>query len=41
MFRYLIDPKMKVIRCFGVEYNAEELSKEILKELMKREIKAE
>lgn len=38
---YLIDPKMKVIRCFGVEYNAEELSKEILKELMKREIKAE
>ncbi|KAK6258887.1 Copper chaperone SCO1/SenC - like 1 [Theobroma cacao] len=32
---YLIDPKMKVVRCFGVEYNAEELSKEILKELQK------
>ncbi|XWS33310.1 hypothetical protein CRYUN_Cryun22dG0070600 [Craigia yunnanensis] len=32
---YLIDPKMKVLRCFGVEYNAEELSKEILKELKK------
>ncbi|XVF58962.1 hypothetical protein PTKIN_Ptkin07bG0108500 [Pterospermum kingtungense] len=38
---YLIDPTMKVIRCFGVEYNAEELSKEILKELKKRDIKAE
>ncbi|XVF17225.1 hypothetical protein REPUB_Repub10bG0101300 [Reevesia pubescens] len=38
---YLINPKMKVVRCFGVEYNAEELSKEILKELKERESKAE
>ncbi|XVF15168.1 hypothetical protein REPUB_Repub09cG0127000 [Reevesia pubescens] len=38
---YLIDPKMKVVRCFGVEYNAKELSKEILKELKKYQPKAE
>ncbi|XVE83159.1 hypothetical protein DITRI_Ditri16bG0065300 [Diplodiscus trichospermus] len=38
---YLIDPKMKVVRCFGVEYDAEELSKEILKELKKRQNKAD
>ncbi|OMP04107.1 Copper chaperone SCO1/SenC [Corchorus olitorius] len=32
---YLIDPKMKVVRCFGLEYTAGELSKEILKEVKK------
>ncbi|KAB2094422.1 hypothetical protein ES319_A02G157200v1 [Gossypium barbadense] len=37
---YLIDPKMKVVRCFGVEYNAEQLSKEILKELKKHQVNA-
>ncbi|KAJ9177614.1 hypothetical protein P3X46_012815 [Hevea brasiliensis] len=30
---YLINPNMEVARCFGVEYNAEELAEEILKEL--------
>ncbi|KAF7834285.1 protein SCO1-like protein 2, mitochondrial [Senna tora] len=30
---YLLNPKMEVVRCFGVEYNADELSSEILKEL--------
>lgn len=39
-FRYLIDPKMKVVRCFGVEYNGEQLSKEILKELKKHQVNA-
>ncbi|XP_022740266.1 protein SCO1 homolog 2, mitochondrial [Durio zibethinus] len=38
---YLLDPKMKVVRFFGLEYNAEELSKEILKELKKHQPKAE
>ncbi|XP_027366934.1 protein SCO1 homolog 2, mitochondrial isoform X1 [Abrus precatorius] len=32
---YLLNPKMEVMRCFGVEYNAEELSEEIWKELNK------
>ncbi|KAJ7956839.1 Protein SCO1, mitochondrial-like protein [Quillaja saponaria] len=27
---YLLNPNMEVVRCFGVEYNAEELSEEIL-----------
>ncbi|KAF2284056.1 hypothetical protein GH714_018638 [Hevea brasiliensis] len=31
--KYLINPNMEVARCFGVEYNAEELAEEILKEL--------
>ena len=31
--RYLLNPKMEVTRCFGVEYNAEELSEVIGKEL--------
>lgn len=35
--RYLMSPNMEVVRCFGVEYNAEELSEEILKELKLRE----
>ncbi|KAJ8769538.1 hypothetical protein K2173_005141 [Erythroxylum novogranatense] len=30
---YLISPKMEVVRCFGVEYNAEELSEAISKEM--------
>ncbi|CAK7334615.1 unnamed protein product [Dovyalis caffra] len=30
---YLINPNMEVVRCFGVEYNAEELSEAIRKEL--------
>ncbi|KAK9949639.1 hypothetical protein M0R45_005156 [Rubus argutus] len=34
---YLMSPNMEVVRCFGVEYNAEELSEEILKELKLRE----
>lgn len=29
--RYLMNPRMEVARCFGVEYNAEELSEAILK----------
>ncbi|GMI86571.1 homologue of copper chaperone SCO1 2 [Hibiscus trionum] len=38
---YLIDPKMKVVRCFGVEYNSEQLVKEISKEMKKHQVKAE
>ncbi|XP_004288214.1 PREDICTED: protein SCO1 homolog 2, mitochondrial-like [Fragaria vesca subsp. vesca] len=34
---YLMSPNMEVVRCFGVEYNAEELSEAILKELKSRE----
>ncbi|XP_050374011.1 protein SCO1 homolog 2, mitochondrial [Argentina anserina] len=34
---YLMSPNMEVVRCFGVEYNAEELSEAILKELKLRE----
>ncbi|XP_061345138.1 protein SCO1 homolog 2, mitochondrial isoform X2 [Gastrolobium bilobum] len=30
---YLLNPKMEVVRCFGTEYNAEELSEAIWKEL--------
>ncbi|XP_010526646.1 PREDICTED: protein SCO1 homolog 2, mitochondrial-like [Tarenaya hassleriana] len=30
---YLLNPKMEVVRCFGVEYTADELSREILKEV--------
>ncbi|XP_041002935.1 protein SCO1 homolog 2, mitochondrial isoform X2 [Juglans microcarpa x Juglans regia] len=30
---YLLNPKLEVARCFGVEYNAEELSEAITKEL--------
>ncbi|KAG6660951.1 protein SCO1 homolog 2, mitochondrial [Carya illinoinensis] len=30
---YLMNPKLEVVRCFGVEYNAEELSEAITKEL--------
>ncbi|PIA51826.1 hypothetical protein AQUCO_01000008v1 [Aquilegia coerulea] len=33
---YLLDPKMEIVRCFGVEYNAEQLSKEILTEMSKK-----
>ncbi|KAA8546830.1 hypothetical protein F0562_003246 [Nyssa sinensis] len=32
---YLINPDMEIVRCFGLEYNAEELSEAILKELRK------
>lgn len=32
-----MSPNMEVVRCFGVEYNAEELSEAILKELKSRE----
>uniref|UniRef100_A0A5B7CAS3 Thioredoxin domain-containing protein n=1 Tax=Davidia involucrata TaxID=16924 RepID=A0A5B7CAS3_DAVIN len=32
---YLMNPNMEIVRCFGVEYNAEELSEAILKELRK------
>ncbi|KAE8709611.1 Protein SCO1-like protein 2 [Hibiscus syriacus] len=38
---YLIDPKMKVVRCFGVEYNSEQLLKEISKEMNKHQVNAE
>jgi protein SCO1/2 len=31
--RYLMSPKIEVVRCFGVEYNAEELSEAIMKEV--------
>ncbi|KAI4345232.1 hypothetical protein L6164_012374 [Bauhinia variegata] len=30
---YLLNPNMEVVRCLGVEYNAEELSEAILKEM--------
>lgn len=30
---YLMNPKLKVLRCFGLEYNADELSEAILKEM--------
>lgn len=30
---YLLNPNMEVVRCFGVEYNAEELAGAIIKEL--------
>ncbi|KAJ4841531.1 Protein SCO1 2, mitochondrial [Turnera subulata] len=30
---YLINPNMEVVRCFGVEYNAQELSEAILKDV--------
>lgn len=30
---YLVNPNMEVVRCFGVEYNAEELSEAIVKEV--------
>lgn len=33
MYRYLLNPKMEVVRCFGVEYNPDELSQEVLKEV--------
>ncbi|KAJ0097795.1 hypothetical protein Patl1_27276 [Pistacia atlantica] len=32
---YLMNPNMEVVRCFGVEYTAEELALEILKQLKK------
>ncbi|XP_027073693.1 protein SCO1 homolog 2, mitochondrial-like isoform X1 [Coffea arabica] len=32
---YLLNPKMQVVKCCGVEYNAEELSEAIVKELKK------
>lgn len=33
VIRYLLNPKMEVVRCFGVEYNPDELSREVLKEV--------
>lgn len=30
---YLLNPKMEIVRCFGVEYSADELSQEIVKEV--------
>lgn len=33
MSRYLINPELKVARCIGIEYNAEELSEAMLKEI--------
>ncbi|XP_010531392.1 PREDICTED: protein SCO1 homolog 2, mitochondrial [Tarenaya hassleriana] len=30
---YLLNPKMEVVRCFGVEYSADELSREIVNEV--------
>ncbi|KAG7539900.1 Thioredoxin-like superfamily [Arabidopsis thaliana x Arabidopsis arenosa] len=30
---YLMNPKMEIVRCFGVEYNPDELSQELLKEV--------
>jgi protein SCO1 len=34
--RYLLSPDMEVVRCFGVEYNAEQLSEAISKELNRK-----
>ncbi|KAL2521570.1 Protein SCO1-like protein 2 [Forsythia ovata] len=34
---YLINPNMEVVRCFGVEYSAEELTEAIIKEMKKTE----
>lgn len=31
--RYLLNPKMEIMRCFGVEYNVEELAEAIQKEM--------
>ncbi|XLS86923.1 hypothetical protein HN51_037089 [Arachis hypogaea] len=33
---YLLNPNMEVVRCFGVEYNAKELSEAISKELKRK-----
>ncbi|XP_073225805.1 protein SCO1 homolog 2, mitochondrial isoform X2 [Cicer arietinum] len=33
---YLLNPNMEVVRCFGTEYNAEELSEAIGKEMSKK-----
>ncbi|WJX47587.1 hypothetical protein P8452_39508 [Trifolium repens] len=33
---YLLNPNMEVVRCFGVEYNADQLSEAIWKELNKK-----
>lgn len=30
---YLMNPNMEIVRCFGIEYNAEELSHAILEEI--------
>ncbi|KAF3441046.1 hypothetical protein FNV43_RR19332 [Rhamnella rubrinervis] len=35
---YLMNPNMEVVRCFGVEYNADELSEAILNELKRTPI---
>ncbi|KAK1313588.1 hypothetical protein QJS10_CPA06g02047 [Acorus calamus] len=32
---YLLDPNMEVARCFGVEYGAEHLAEDIVKEVKK------
>ncbi|XP_058085753.1 protein SCO1 homolog 2, mitochondrial isoform X2 [Magnolia sinica] len=32
---YLMDPNMEIVRCFGVEYDAEQLAEAILKEVKK------
>lgn len=32
---YLMNPSLEVVRCFGVEYTAEELAEEISKEMKK------
>ncbi|KAF8406000.1 hypothetical protein HHK36_008080 [Tetracentron sinense] len=32
---YLMEPNLEIVRCFGVEYDAEQLSKEILNEVKK------
>lgn len=33
--RYFMNPSLEVVRCFGVEYTAEELAEEISKEMKK------
>ena len=33
LYRYLLNPKLEVVRCFGVEYNPDDLSQEVLKEV--------
>lgn len=33
VYRYLLNPKMEVVRCFGIEYNPADLSREVLKEV--------
>lgn len=37
IYRYLMNPNMEIVRSFGLEYNAEQLSEDIYKEFQKIE----